>query len=109
MMTFSTSADLSRLHKTDPAHPLINKLAHGLFSDTQPVTVALMQPDDTDPPLADLCSAEDVTLEGILQQQGMFLVVLQTNYGYGIVFVVPDAEWLSGSEPQRCIQLNLKH
>ena len=42
MMTFSSRADAARLHKTDPAHPVITKLADGLFSDTQPVTVALM-------------------------------------------------------------------
>ena len=109
MMAFSSLTELDRLNQTHPAQPVITKLADCVFSDTQPVTIALMEPHDTDHPLAELCNAEDVTLEGILQQQDMFLVVLQTNYGYGIVFVVPDAEWLSGSELQRCIQLNLKH
>ena len=106
MMTFSSPADLSRLHHTDPATPVITKLAHGLFSETQPVTITLMQPDDTDPPLADLCSAEDVTLEGIIEQENMFLIALQTDYGYGIVFVIPDEGWVSG-QLWECITQNL--
>ena len=106
MMTFKSSADLSRLQQTDPARPIIAKLADGLFSDTDPITITLMQPDDADHPLAELCNAEDVSLEGIVQQQGMFLVVLQTDYGYGIIFVVPNAEWLGG-ELRGCIEQNL--
>ena len=106
MMTFSSPADLLRLQQTDPARPVITKLADGLFSDTDPVTITLMQSDDTDPPLAELCSAADVTLEGIIEQGGMFLVVLQTDYHYGLVFVMPNAEWLS-SELRHCIEQNL--
>lgn len=105
MMTFTSSADLSRLHKTDPAQPVINKLANGLFSESQPTTIALLQPHDNDHPLAELCNAEDVTLEGVIQQGEVFLVALQTDYGYGIVFVVPDTEWLSG-ELRRYIEHN---
>ena len=105
MMTFTSSADLARLQQTDPAQPVIAKLVHGLINNG-PVTVALMQPHDTDPPLAELCSADDVTLEGVLEQHGMYLIALQTIYHYGLVFVIPDAEWLSG-ELRRCIELNL--
>ena len=108
MMTFSSPVDLLRLPYTDTAQPVITKLAHGLFSDTQPVTITLMQPDDINPPLADLCSAEDVRLEGIIEQAGMFLVALKTDYGYSIVFVVPDEDWLS-SELRQCIEENLYH
>jgi len=107
-MTFSSPADLSRLHQTDPAHPLIAKLADGLFSDTDPVTITLMQSDDIDPPLADLFGAEDVTLEGILERENMFLIALQTDYGYGIVLVIPDQDWLN-SELHLCIEENLHH
>ncbi len=108
MMTLSSSSDLSRLHQTDPVHPVITKLADGLFSESQPVTITLMQPDDTDPPLAELCNAEDVTLEGIIERENNFLVVLQTDYGYGIVLVIPDEDWLSG-ELRLCIEQNLYH
>ena len=108
MMTFTSSADLSRLHKTDPAQPVIRKLADGLFSDTQPVTIALMEPHDIDHPLTLLSNAEDVTLEGVLKQQGMYLIGLETDYGFGIVLVVPNEDWLS-SELYQCIEDNLYH
>lgn len=99
MLKFTSSGDLARLPKTDPAQPVISLMIDNLFtetSNTDPVTIALMQPHDADPPLADLCNAEDVTLEGVIEQAGMFLVVLQTDYGYGLVLVIPDAEWLTG-------------
>ena len=106
MMTFTSSADLSRLHKTDPAHSVISTLTSNLFTDNDPVTIALMESHDTDHPLAALCNAEDVSLEGVIQQGGVFLVVLQTDYQYGLVIVVPNAEWLGG-ELRRCIEQNL--
>jgi hypothetical protein len=106
MMTFRSSADLSRLHETHPAHPVLSKLADGLFSESQPVTIALLQSHDADQPLAELCSAEDVSLEGTIKQSGVFLVALQTDYGYGIVLAIPDQDWLSGNL-RLCIEENL--
>jgi len=105
MLRFTSTADLLRLQQTDPAQPVITRLVHGLIK-TDPVTIALMQPGDIDHPLAELCNAEDVSLEGIVQQQGMYLIVLQTDYGYGLVIVVPNAEWL-GCDLRRCIEQNL--
>ena len=110
MMIFNSSAELLRLKQTHPAHPVVTKLANGLFSETHetdPVTVALMQPDD-DHPLAELCNAEDVTLEGVIERENMFLVVLQTDYGYGIVLVIPDEDCLT-SELRQSIELNIYH
>ena len=104
MMTFKSSADLSRLQHTDPAHPVISTLIDNFKTD--PVTIALMENHDADHPLAELCNAEDVSLEGVIEQDSIFLVVLQTDYGYGIVFVVPNAEWLGG-ELRGCIEQNL--
>ena len=109
MLKFTSSGDLARLPKTDPAQPVISLMIDNLFTEahnTDPVTIALMQPGDTDHPLTEICNAEDVSLEGIVQQQGMYLIVLQTDYHYGIVFVVPNAEWLGG-ELRRCIEQNL--
>ena len=106
MMTFTSSADLLRLQQTDPAQPVIAKLANGLFSENQPVTITLLQTHDNDHPLAELCSAEDVSLDGVIERENMFLVALQTDYGYGIVFVIPDEDWVSG-ELRQCIEQNL--
>ena len=107
-MTFKSSTDLLRLHNTDPAHPVISTLTSNLFADNDPVTVALMQSHDIDHPLAELFSAEDVSLEGVIEQAGMFLVALHTDYGYGIVLAIPDEDWLSG-ELRLCIEENLYH
>ena len=74
---------------------------------TDPVTIALMQPHD-DHPLADLCNAEDVTLEGVVEQGGVFLIVFETDYGYGLIFVVPNADWLD-AELRGSIEQNLYH
>ncbi len=104
MLKFTSTADLLRLQSTDPAQPVISTLISNL--NTDPVTIALMQPHDVDHPLAELCNAEDVSLEGVIEQGGVFLVVLQTDYQYGIIFVVPDADWLNG-ELRRCIEQNL--
>ena len=104
MMTFKSSSDLSRLQNTDPAHPVISTLISNLKTD--PITIALMQSGDVDHPLAELCNAEDVSLDGVIEQGGMFLVVLQTDYQYGIVLVIPDEVWLNG-ELRRCIEQNL--
>ena len=104
MLKFTSTADLLRLQQTDPAQPVITKLVHGLINN-DPVTIALMQPGD-DHPLTDLCNAEDVSLEGVIQQGGMYLVAIQTDYQYGLVIVVPNAEWLGG-ELRRCIEQNL--
>ena len=104
MMTFSSSSDLSRLSSTDSAHTVISTMISNLKTD--PVTIALMQPGDIDHPLTEICNAEDVSLEGIIQQGGMFLIVLQTDYRYGIVLVIPDENWLSG-HLRRCIEQNL--
>ena len=104
MMIFKSSSDLSRLQSTDPAHPVISTLMGNLNND--PVTIALMQLGDIDNPLAELCSAEDVYLEGVIEQGGVFLIVLQTDYGYGLIIVVPNAEWLGG-ELRNCIEQNL--
>ena len=106
MMTFKSSADLSRLQETDSAHPVISALTSNLFTDTDPVTIALMEPHDTDHPLTELCNAEDVSLEGVIQQGGMYLVAIQTDYGYGIVFVIPDKDWVN-SQLRECITQNL--
>lgn len=108
MMTFSSSSDLSRLHKTDPAHPVISALTSNLFTDNDPVTIALMQPGDVDHPLTEMFDAKDVTLEGVVEQGGMYIVAIQTDYDYGLAIVIPDEDWL-GDDLRRCIESNLQH
>ena len=115
MLKFTSTADLLRLHQTDPAQPVITKLANSLFSETSntdndPVTITLMQSHDVDNPLTELCNAEDVSLEGVIEheQGGMYLVVLQTDYQYGLVLVIQDEDWLT-SELRQCIEQNIYH
>ena len=109
MMTFKSSADLSRLQETDPAHPVISTMIDNDALDTDNI-IALMESHDMGrrTELWDHCNPDSVSLEGILEQQGMYLVVLQTGDQFGVVVVIPDAKWLSG-ELRRCIELNLNH
>ena len=113
MLKFTSSGDLARLPKTDPAHPVISLMIENLFTDSPETEdiIALMEPDDINHPLTQLwncCDPNSISLERILQQQGMFLIVLQTReqIEFGIVLVIPDAEWVTG-ELRRCIEQNL--
>lgn len=108
MLTFKSEADLSRLKSTNPAQSVVTKLADGLFSETQPITIALMEPHDIGHPLTLLSNAKDVSLEGIIERENMYLVVFQTDYGYGIVLAVPNEDWLS-NELYQSINENLYH
>jgi hypothetical protein len=106
MLKFTSSADLSRLHKTDPAHPIISLMVDNLFSDASQDVITLMESHDIAHPLTELCNAEDVSLEGVIEQKGNYLVVLQTKYDFGLVIVVPNTEWLGG-ELRQSIEQNL--
>ena len=108
MISIKSLGDLTRLPKTDPSHPVISTLANNLLTDTDPVTIALMEPSDIGHPLAQLSNAEDVTLEGIIERENTFVIALQTDYGYGIVLVIPDEDWLT-SELRQSIELNIYH
>ena len=81
---------------------MITELVHGLINN-DPVTIALLQSHDITHPHAELCTAEDISLEGIIEQTGMSLVVLQTDHHYGVVLAIPDGDWLTG-ELRRCIE-----
>jgi len=108
MLRFSTLDDLARLPQSDPALSVITKLANGLFTEALPITITLMQPDDEAPPLADLCRAEDIILEGVIEQENMFMIALHTDYQHSIVLVIPNKDWLN-SELYQCISDNLYH
>jgi len=111
MLKFTSEADLSRLPKTDPAYHVISTLVKGIITDTLDTEypydpeadgfIALVQPEDVDPPLKDIWPdgdwyLTDIPWEGITRQDGMFLAIYLANNQYGIVFVIPDQDWVKG-------------
>ena len=41
-------------------------------------------------------SITEVPWEGIMQEDGFFKAIFLANNSFGIVFVIPDAEWVNG-------------
>jgi len=120
MLIFKSVDDLARLPKTDPAQPVIATLVDGLITQTYETEfpynpesdgfIALIEPDDVDRPLTEIwddgTKLTDIPWEGITKQGDYFLAVFLANDQYGIVFVIPDEDWVNG-ELRECIENNL--
>lgn len=119
MLKFTSADDLARLPKTDPAYPVIATLVDGLITETfktefpyDPESdgfIALVEPGDVDRPLTEIWDdwvLTDIPWEGITKQGNMFLAVFLANDQYGIVFVIPDEDWVNG-QLRECIDNNL--
>ena len=44
----------------------------------------------------DGCSLLDIYWEGIMKQGDFFVVIYLANNEYGLTFVIPDADWVTG-------------
>ena len=121
MLKFTSADDLARLPKSNPAYPVIATLIQGIITDTLDTDypydpdangfIALIEPGDVDRPLTDIWpdgdwGLTDIMWEGITLQDGHFLAIYLANNEYGIVFVIPDEDWVQG-ELRECILRNL--
>jgi len=121
MLKFTSADDLSRLSKTDPAHPIIADLVQRLITDTIGTEfeysesnngfIALVEPEDVDRKLTDIWSDTDYTLstlpwEGITRVGDVFLAIVLCNNDWGVCFCIPDEDWVSGPL-RKCIEENL--
>jgi hypothetical protein len=119
MLIFKSVDDITRLPETDPAHSVIATLVDGLITQTfktdypyDPESdgfIALIEPDDVDRPLTEIWddwSLTDIPWEGITKQGDFFIAVFLANDQYGIVFVIPDSDWVTRNLRQ-CIEDNL--
>jgi hypothetical protein len=111
MLHFKSRNDLGQLPSSDPAHPVIKELIDQLisaYSDEDGVYnyedygwIVLLEESDLDGPLDDLYNDGTTFLdldwlwEGITLKDGFYTAIYLANNESGMVFVIPDAPWLS--------------
>ncbi len=123
MLKFTSEADLLRLNPAHPAKPIIQELVHRIITMSRKTEypydpdadgfIALIEQDDVDRPLSEIWGEDAYSLintpwEGITKDESgkFFLAVFLANNQYGIVFVIPDADWIHG-ELRECIEAHL--
>jgi hypothetical protein len=109
MITFKSTKDLNKLSPNDPAQPVIKKLIDQLiraytweghpYSAEDYGYIVLIEPEDANRVLDEIW--DDWTLleipwEGIMLRDGFFIAIFLANNEYGLVFVIPDADWVKG-------------
>jgi hypothetical protein len=109
MIQFKSISDLSKISRDDPAYPVIEDLAQKLLVTTQSMArpydpeadgwIVLIEKGDVDRPLTDIWGEDAYRLintpwEGVSNQDGFYIAVFLANNDFGLVFVIPDADWL---------------
>jgi hypothetical protein len=110
MLHFKSRNDLGQLPSSDPAFPVIKELVDLTITpyDTperpyDPATegwIVLIQEGDLVGPLTDIW--DDTSLldldewwEGVTLENGFYNAIFLANNEFGLVFVIPDADWLT--------------
>jgi hypothetical protein len=109
MITFKSTTDINKLSLDDPAYPTIKDLVENLIkaytSEGHPYIaedygyIILIEPQDTDRVLDEIWddwTLLDIPWEGIMLRDGFFIAIFLANNEYGLVFVIPDADWVKG-------------
>jgi len=117
MIQIKSISDLnSKLSSDNPAYPIIEELAQKLLVNTESTTqpydyeaygwvVLITDKQDTVRPLMeiwgeDAYSLTEIPWEGISRhqdgfyQEGFYIGIFLANNDFGLVFVIPDADWL---------------
>jgi hypothetical protein len=107
MLTFKSLECLSRLGPHDPARPVIDDLLNTIITEAQKSghnyqpnnDGFIVRIDRVDADLElDLFTPprklEDVFWEGVEVRSGHFIAVFLANNQFGLIFVIPDADWL---------------
>jgi hypothetical protein len=109
MIQFKSISDLSKLSSDDPAQPVVEDLAKKLLVTTESMDrpfdsnadgwICLLLEHDLDRPLTeiwgdDAYSLIDVPWEGVTRQDGFYIAIFLANNDFGLVFVIPDEDWL---------------
>jgi hypothetical protein len=108
MLTFKSLECLSRLGPHEPARPVINDLLNTIITEAQKSGhiyrpdndgfVVLIDGDNADRKLELFTpprKLEDVFWEGVHVRSGHFIAVFLANNQFGLIFVIPDEDWLS--------------
>jgi hypothetical protein len=109
MISFTKPEDLNKLSPTDPAYPIVKELIEQLIEaytwEGHPYNpdwygyIILIEPEDTDRELDELwdgCTLLNIYWEGIMLKDGFFIAIYLANNEYGLTFVIPDADWVTG-------------
>ena len=110
MITFESVSDLSKLPPDDPAFPIIKDLSEKLLTTAHTMDrpydpdadgyLVLIEEQDIARPLTEIWSEDayrltDIPWEGVGAQDGFYIAIFLANNEFGLVFVIPDADWLS--------------
>ena len=119
MKQFKSPTDLQQLPPDDPAYPLIADLVQRLivnyesdgftYDPDADGWIFLIEENDTERVLDEIWddwTLLDVPWEGITKQDDFFIAVFLANNEFGLVFVIPDTDWLD-SELREVIKENL--
>ena len=124
MISFKSVSDLlSKLPPDDPAHPVIEDLAHKLLVTTDSMArpydpeadgwIVLIEESDVDRPLTeiwgdDAYSLIDVPWEGVTRDESgeFFICIFLANNQWGLVAILPDRDFLTG-ELRECIEAHM--
>jgi hypothetical protein len=107
MLTFKSLTDLEQLPPTDPARGIIEKLVHSYIEEgersgyhydpTADGYIVLVQEDDLDSESQDVWnerSLVELLWEGVHREGDYYIAVYLPNNQFGLVFVIPDQQWL---------------
>ncbi len=109
MLTFKSPEDLSKLTENHRAHAIVEELIEQLITAYSPTGraydaeddgyVILIEPEDADRTLSELwegCTLLNIPWEGIFLRDGFYIAIYLANNEYGLSFVIPDADWVTG-------------
>ena len=109
MITFKSTEDLAKLPPEDPAYPTVQELVERLITAyTEPGLpynwqdygyVILIEETDVNGTLDEIwdgCTLLDIYWEGIMKQGDFFVAIYLADNERGLVFVIPDADWVNG-------------
>ena len=109
MLTFKSTEDLRKLSPDDPAYSTVEELIEQLITAYSPPGraydpeddgyIILIEPEDVDRTLDELwdgCTLLNLLWEGIFLRNNHFVGIWLANNEYGLSFVIPDADWVTG-------------
>jgi hypothetical protein len=109
MITFKSTEDLNKLPPDDPAYATVKELIEQLISAYSPPGraydaeddgyIILIEPEDAQRELDELwdgCTLLNIPWEGIMLRDGYYTGIWLANNEYGLTFVIPDADWVTG-------------
>ena len=109
MFTFKSPEDISKLPENHSARATVEELIQQLITAYSPSGrsydpeddgyIILIEPEDAYRELDELwegCTLLSIPWEGIMLRDGYYTAIYLANNEYGLTFVIPDADWVTG-------------